>query len=117
MSKKGLPLHKKLSKELGNVENQLSKVKRNSKFRRQHRERLSQVLYIYYQQGQIGREMFAIDGIKPPGNAAKARDALHLCAGLQTPQCYDARPDRFLLIFDPSFQMQHVKCKTPQTPN
>ena len=33
----------------------------------------SQVLYICDQQGLIGREMFAIDGVKLPGNAAKAK--------------------------------------------
>jgi transposase len=33
----------------------------------------SQVLYICDQQGLIGREMFAIDGVKLPGNASKAK--------------------------------------------
>jgi len=33
----------------------------------------SQVLFICDQQGLIGREMFAIDGVKLPGNASKAR--------------------------------------------
>jgi transposase len=33
----------------------------------------SQVLYICDRQGLIGREMFAIDGVKLPGNASKAR--------------------------------------------
>jgi transposase len=33
----------------------------------------AQVLYICDQQGLIGREMFAIDGVKLPGNAAKAK--------------------------------------------
>lgn len=33
----------------------------------------SQVLYICDRQGLIGREMFAIDGVKLPGNASKAK--------------------------------------------
>ena len=33
----------------------------------------AQVLYICDQQGLIGREMFAIDGVKLPGNASKAK--------------------------------------------
>ncbi|MGC2048495.1 MAG: IS1182 family transposase, partial [Gallionella sp.] len=32
-----------------------------------------QVLYICDRQGLIGREMFAIDGVKLPGNASKAK--------------------------------------------
>jgi transposase len=33
----------------------------------------TQVLYICDRQGLIGREMFAIDGVKLPSNASKAR--------------------------------------------
>jgi transposase len=33
----------------------------------------SQILYLCDRQGLIGREMFAIDGVKLPGNASKAR--------------------------------------------
>ena len=37
------------------------------------RDRFKEVLLICDRQGLIGREMFAIDGVKLPGNASKAR--------------------------------------------
>lgn len=48
----------------------------------------AQVLYLCNRQGLIGREMFAIDGVKLPGNAAKARsgtraDFAHQAAKLE----------------------------------
>lgn len=36
---------------------------------------LSLVLYICDRQGPIGREMFAIDGVKLPGNASQNGDS------------------------------------------
>ena len=43
----------------------------------------AQVLYLCDRQGLIGREMFAIDGVKLPGNAGKAKSLRFAYLGLR----------------------------------
>jgi hypothetical protein len=45
-----------------------------------------QVLYLCDRQGLIGREMFAIDGVKLPSNASKARSGTRADAASSAPK-------------------------------
>ena len=52
----------------------------------------SQVLYLCDQQGLIGREMFAIDGVKLPSNASKGKSGMRSSRRRQGRPAPSARP-------------------------